>query len=111
MVYEYGGWFQYRHTSELYPHHVSEVYADVVEIAGVEPLLARAQTRLKAGEPFHALLLIEIALEAAPENPSVLQAQIQVLTTLLETSRATTNNFSEIAWLETEITKAKETLD
>lgn len=111
MVYEYGGWFQYRHTSELYPHHVSEVYADVVEIAGVEPLLARAQTRLQAGEPVHALLLIEMALEAEPENPAVLRAQIQVLTTLLETSRATTNNFSEIAWIETEITKAQEMLD
>ncbi len=111
MVYEYGGWFQYRHTSELYPYHVSEVYADVVEIAGVEPLLSKAQTRLQAGEPEHALLLIEMALEAEPENPAVLQAQIEVLTNLLETSRATTNNFSEIAWIETEITKAQEKLD
>jgi alkyl sulfatase BDS1-like metallo-beta-lactamase superfamily hydrolase len=111
MVYEYGGWFQYRNTSELYPYHVSEVYADVIEIAGVKPVLAKAEARLQAGEPVHALLLIEMAVESEPENPDVLRAQIQVLTTLLERSRATTNNFSEIAWLETEISKAKDMLD
>ncbi len=111
MVYEYGGWFQYRSTSELYPYHVSDVYADIIEIAGVKPVLAKAEVRLQADEPVHALLLVEMALESEPENPDVLRAQIQVLTTLLERSRATTNNFSEIAWLETEISKAEDMLD
>jgi len=111
MVYEYGGWFQYRRTSELYPYPVSEVYADVVELAGVAPLLARAQQYMAEDKPVHALHLIEMALEAEPENADVRKAQIDVLTALLNRSRATTNNFSEIAWIETELREARKQLD
>ncbi len=108
MVYQYGGWFQYRYTSELYPIHVSDVYPDVVELAGgVDGLVTRARHHLDNDKPVHALHLIEMAVASNPKNPSVLKTQIDILNSLLNNSRSTINNFSEIAWLETEIAKAK----
>jgi len=111
MVYHYGAWFQYRYTSELYPYRPTLMYLDLVELAGgVEPVVKRAQQALANGEPVKAIQLVEAALEAAPNNKQVLQAQLTVLQALLKRARETSNTFSEVAWLQLEISRVKKKL-
>ncbi|MDJ0850398.1 MAG: alkyl sulfatase dimerization domain-containing protein [Myxococcota bacterium] len=112
MVYEYGAWFQYRLTSELYPHRPLDVYPELVEAAGgTAPIVARARKNLAAGELHRAQLLIEVAREAAPRDADVIAAEIEILEALLANARATTNTFSEVGWLQSEITRAKRRRD
>jgi len=51
----YSGWFHHRSTTELYPVAFDEVAADVVELAGADPLVQRAREHLSAGRPLHAI--------------------------------------------------------
>lgn len=86
-------------------------YKNLVGIAGVEPILKLANAYLKKGDFEHALLLVEIALEAEPDNHNVRKTQAAILIALRDRPRNTYNNFSEIAWLEMEIDKANDVLD
>jgi glyoxylase-like metal-dependent hydrolase (beta-lactamase superfamily II) len=111
MVYEYGAWFQYRLTSELYPHRPLEIYGELVDAAGgVAPIIKRALSALAAGDLQRAQLLIEVAREGGPNNPDVVAAEIKILEALREHARATTNTFSEVAWLQSEISRAQKRL-
>lgn len=104
VVNEYGAWFQYRDTTELYPLPIRSVYPDLVDLAGgTEPLIRRARRHLAEGRPVQAMFLVEVALGADPPDRAVLEAQRDVLGELLRRARAGTRTFSEIAWLEAEI--------
>ncbi|MFX0199295.1 MAG: alkyl sulfatase dimerization domain-containing protein [Candidatus Hodarchaeota archaeon] len=112
MVYHYGAWFQYRYTSELYPYRPTLMYPDLVELAGgVEPVAKRAQQALTNGEPVKAIQLVEAALEVAPDNKQVLETQLDVLQALLKHAQETHKTFSEIAWLQAEISKVRRKLE
>jgi alkyl sulfatase BDS1-like metallo-beta-lactamase superfamily hydrolase len=112
MVYHYGAWFQYRYTSELYPYRTTLMYPDLVELAGgAVPVIKRAQQALENGEPVKAMQLVEVALEVAPENKQVLETQLKVLQALLRRAKETYKTFSEIAWLQAEITKVNKKLE
>lgn len=107
-VNQAGAWFQYRYTSELYPYRPSVVYPELVELAGgVDKVVAMAEKKLKAGDPIKAIHLIEVALEAEPENKQVIATQVKVLGALLKRAGTTHKTFSEIAWLQAQIGKAK----
>ena len=82
-VNQAGAWFQYKYTSELYPYRPTVVYPELVELAGgVDNVLGLAQKQLKAGELIKAIHLVEVALEAEPENKKVTETHIQVLQAL-----------------------------
>ena len=54
--------------------------------------------------------VMEVALEAEPDNEQALQRQLKVLEVLLANAKSTTNTFSEVAWLQAEITKVNKKL-
>ncbi len=54
--------------------------------------------------------LVEAALEVAPDNKQVLETQLKVLQALLKRAKETYKTFSEIAWLQAEITKVNKKL-
>ncbi len=112
MVYEYGAWFQFRMTSELYPYRPSEIYPELVEAAGGPGKIVRlAQRALERGDLERAQLLIEVARASAPTKRKVITTEIEILEALKERARNTTNTFSEIAWLQSEISRAKRRLE
>ncbi len=104
-VNQTGGWFAYRYTSELYPYRAHEIYPDLVKMAGIEKVLAQVDAYLAENRPEQAMQMVEVALEAEPENPQALKSQRKVLQVLLERARRTHNTFSEVAWLQAELTK------
>ncbi|NQT73886.1 MAG: MBL fold metallo-hydrolase [Chloroflexi bacterium] len=110
IVNQYGFWFQYKSTTELYPIPVTELYVDIVELAGVDALIQRATERLKAGELVDVLHFTEMVLAGDPGNRSALQIQLDAINALMEEARNTTNNFSEIALLQAQIKAVEELL-
>jgi glyoxylase-like metal-dependent hydrolase (beta-lactamase superfamily II) len=98
-IYEgYGGWFQFRSTTELYDTPVSSVYADVVELAGGADALAGRGTRyLREDKPLQAVHLAEMALAAEPEHRAALELQLAAHERLLQ--RGGEENFWEAGWL------------
>lgn len=109
-VNQTGGWFAYRYTSELYPYRPHEIYPALVELAGVKKILKQVDVYLDEGLPVQAMQMVEVALEAEPDNEKVLQSQLKVLEVLLANAKSTTNTFSEVAWLQAEITKVNKKL-
>lgn len=97
----YMGWFKAQHTSELYPTQPSDIYPDLVELAGLEAVVDRGRAKLGAGEPEAALLLAEAALQAAPQDQAAIQLAIEATKTLRE--RAGYGNFWEDGWLASRI--------
>lgn len=105
---EYLGWFEYRSTTELYPVAAAAIAPDLVELAGADNVLQRAQSQLTAGRPLHALHLIEVVLNAQPRHAGALRAKIQAHLTLLE--RCGGENLSETMWLNSEVRAAERAL-
>lgn len=104
-VNQTGGWFAYRYTSELYPYRPHEIYPELVALAGIKKILKQVDRYLEQAKPVQAMQMVEVALEAEPDNEKVLASQRKVLLALLENARATTNTFSEVAWLQAQLTK------
>jgi glyoxylase-like metal-dependent hydrolase (beta-lactamase superfamily II) len=99
---EYTGWFDYDYTTSLYDVPRSAVAGDLAELAGGAAKLAeRALKRLAAGEPVEAMHLIEVALDAEPDNAVTNAAKREVLKALLD--RAGGTNLSEVMWLRSEL--------
>jgi glyoxylase-like metal-dependent hydrolase (beta-lactamase superfamily II) len=95
----YSGWFHHRSTTELYPVPPREVAEDLVELAGAQQLLSRAEDHLTAGRPLHAIHLAELVLIHAPDSA---QAHA-VLKGAHEDLLAASTNFWERAWLTKQI--------
>ncbi len=92
----YSGWFQHRSSTELYPVGFDAVTADVVELAGADALVQRAQAHLAADRPLHAIHLAELVPSDHPGAREVLRdAHEQLL--------ADSTNFWETAWLKQQI--------
>jgi alkyl sulfatase BDS1-like metallo-beta-lactamase superfamily hydrolase len=92
----YSGWFHHRSTTELYPVGFDAVTADVVELAGADGLVRRAQAHLAADRPLHAIHLAELVPADHPGAREVLrEAHEQLL--------AGSTNFWETAWLKQQI--------
>jgi alkyl sulfatase BDS1-like metallo-beta-lactamase superfamily hydrolase len=97
---EHTGWFRYESTTELYAVPPSAVWGDIVELAGgADRLVERAGEHVDAGRPLEALHLVDIV--SAQASPSALQVKRRALQLLLK--RSGNENFSEVRWLEQEI--------
>ncbi len=106
IVEGYSGWFQLRSSAGLYAVPPWSVHAEVVEMAGGPLAISeRAAIRLQAGEPVEALHLVDMALEADPENPSALHVRLAALYELLE--RGNDVNHYETHWLRHRIDQTR----
>lgn len=97
----YSGWFHQRSTTELYPVGPDSISADLVDIAGAAPLVARAEEHLAAGRPLQAIHLAEIVGHADPGHTKARA----VLKAAHEELLADSTNFWETAWLTEQITR------
>jgi alkyl sulfatase BDS1-like metallo-beta-lactamase superfamily hydrolase len=109
-VNQAGAWFQYRYTSELYPYRPHEIYPELVKLAGEKKVLKEARKLLAAGELEQAMMMSEVAVEADPDSAAALEVQLEVLQALLARAQATYNTFSEVAWLQLQISKVSSKL-
>ncbi|BBY18248.1 MBL fold metallo-hydrolase [Mycolicibacterium litorale] len=95
----YAGWFHHRSTTELYADSPDRADADLLELAGVAPVLERARTLLAAGDTVRAIRLAEIVYRVHPGDNAARQVLIAAHEALLQGS----TNFWEAAWLRKEI--------
>jgi alkyl sulfatase BDS1-like metallo-beta-lactamase superfamily hydrolase len=106
----YAGWFHQRSTTELYPSLPSDVYPDIVELAGGAVAVAqRAQERLARGAPVAAIHLAEMALAAEPTSCPALEAYLAAHQRLLAERGGI--NFWETGWLRYQIERTRQALD
>jgi alkyl sulfatase BDS1-like metallo-beta-lactamase superfamily hydrolase len=95
----YSGWFHHRSTTELYDVGPDELGADLVDLVGADPLVARADEHLTAGRPVHAIYFAEAVARVDPGHVgarAILKAAHQHLL-------AESTNFWETAWLNKKI--------
>lgn len=92
----YSGWFHHHSTTELYPVGFDAVAADVVELAGADALVGRARAHLTAGQPLHAIHLVELVPSGHPGARDVFREAHEALL-------ADSTNFWESAWLKQQI--------
>ncbi|MBF6451110.1 MBL fold metallo-hydrolase [Nocardia elegans] len=95
----YSGWFHHRSTTELYDVAPSAPMTDLVELAGVEAVLARATEHLDSGRPVHAIYLAEAIVQLHPNHEASRALLVRAHRQLLEAS----TNFWESAWLTKQI--------
>jgi len=101
----YAGWFKHESTTELYSVPQKNVHADLVELAGIDKLLARAQQKFSAGKNEEALHLLDIVLNADPQHSGATQLATTVHEKLLSEAETfcTTGNFWLVGWLQNRI--------
>jgi alkyl sulfatase BDS1-like metallo-beta-lactamase superfamily hydrolase len=80
----YMGWFRLRSTTELYPQDATDVWAELVDLAGPDAVVARARDRLAAGEPVAAVHLAEAVLGHQADHPGALDVMIDAHRALLD---------------------------
>jgi alkyl sulfatase BDS1-like metallo-beta-lactamase superfamily hydrolase len=95
----YFGWFHHRSTTELYDVAPTELNADLVQLAGNDRVIARAQEHISAGRPVHAIHLAEAVIHADPDHAGARAA----LRTAHEALLVDSTNFWETAWLTKKI--------
>lgn len=81
----------------------------VVELAGCEPLVARAAEHLFKGRPVEALHLVETVMVAEPDHAGAIDVRLKALERLLE--RSDQQNLSETMWLRSEIEDTRAALE
>ena len=101
----YAGWFKHESTTELYSVPQQAIHGDLVELAGVDALIARASEKAAAGAYEEALHLLDIVLSAEPDNDAARTVSLDVHASLLRDARdfRTTGNFWLVGWLEHQI--------
>ena len=106
----YATWFHFDRTTELYPVPQSEIYRDIVEVAGAENLTARAQDYLSDGRALHALHLVDIVLEGEGNVGDALRVRQGALEQLLRAANEGEKNSYEIYWLNYRLRDTRERL-
>ncbi len=97
----YMGWFKSQNTSELYATQPRAIHAELVQLAGIDVVLARGRQKLEDGDPEAALLFAEAALAADSRHAGALRLSLDTHRALLERSGAA--NFWETGWLRDQI--------
>ncbi len=92
----YMGWFHRMSTTELYSYHHTEIYEDILLVAGADALLERGEQRFKQGDYLSSIQLAEIVL-SKEESPRAKNLSIHAHTALLEKE---SENFWLKGWLQ-----------
>ncbi|RZV40696.1 MAG: MBL fold metallo-hydrolase [Acidimicrobiales bacterium] len=106
----YATWFHFDKTTELYPVPVNSVYADIVELSGVDALIAKASSYVEAN-PLKSLHLIDMVLGAEPANKQALDVRKTALSQLLAAAESGDKNSYEIYWLKYRLRDTQAKLD
>lgn len=109
MWEEYTGWFRQESTTELYEVPQRAIWGELVSLAGIDPLLDRAEAHLAADEPVHALHFIDLVIGIEPGHRRARLAEIAALEALVAKGRG--ELFDEQGWLESELARAEQALD
>jgi len=101
----YAGWFKHESTTELYSVPQKSIHADLVALAGASALLQRAEEKSAAGSHEEALHLLDIVLNAEPENQQARALAVRVHEPLLTEAQnwCSTGNFWLVGWLKNQI--------
>jgi alkyl sulfatase BDS1-like metallo-beta-lactamase superfamily hydrolase len=102
------GWFRFESTTELYPGGVSAVAEDLVDLAGSDPVVVRAEDHLGAGRALEALQLAELVLTAEPGHVGATATRLGALQALQEEIGA--RNFQEAGWIAAQVKEAEAAL-
>jgi len=103
---EFIGWFD-ENPASMYATPVSDVYADLSELAGAAKLLQKSKAYIVQREYPKALHLTEIVLKTDPRHREANTIRIEALNGLL----AGTKNFIEKIWLNHAIRVCRENLE
>ncbi len=93
----YMGWFTLRSTTELYPVEPAAAFAELVDLAGADAVVARARAKLAAGEPVAAIHLAEAVLCHQPAHSGAVDVMIDAHQALLDGGGDV--SFWESGWL------------
>ena len=106
-IYEgYMGWFD-GDPVNMYAESPRSIYPDLVSLAGgAKQVISLAEQHLSEGDSVKALLLIEAAMAAEPNNPAVLAKRLEILTALRQASA----NLNESGWLNHGIKQTEQKL-
>ena len=106
-IYEgYMGWFD-GETVSMYAQSPKSIYPDLIKLAdGVEKVINLSEQYLNNGDSVKALLLIEAAIEAEPDNILVIQMKLKILTIM----RKDSGNLNESGWLNYAIKQTEQKL-
>jgi alkyl sulfatase BDS1-like metallo-beta-lactamase superfamily hydrolase len=92
--------------SNMFAYAPRDVYGELVDLAGTAAIVARAEALSQAGEHERALLLLDVALEAAPDDTSAWQARRDALVAL----QGAVDNYNVNGWLLRGINEANANL-
>jgi glyoxylase-like metal-dependent hydrolase (beta-lactamase superfamily II) len=97
----YVGWFKLQSTTELYPDSSGAALAELVDAAGADAALVRAEAALERGDAVLAIRLGEAVAAAAPDEPRVKTLMIGAHRYLLDHGGDV--SFWENGWLQDQI--------
>ena len=101
----YVGWFKLQSTTELYPDPSGAALADLVDAAGVDTALERAEAALNRGDAVVAIRIAEAVDEVTPRNPRVRSLMLAAHQHLLDNGGSV--SFWENGWLLTQMERWK----
>jgi len=99
----YATWFHFDDTTDLYPVPERAVWGEIVDVAGVDALVAKALGHVERGEPVHALHLLKMVVDSGRADAAALDVQKRALEMLVEAAEAGEQNSYEIDWLKAQI--------
>lgn len=100
---EYVGWFKLASTTELYPDSAPAALAELVDLAGTDATLARAEAALARGDAPLAVRLGEAVEAVAPDDPRLRALMAGAHRYLLDHGGDV--SFWEHGWLRTELAR------
>ncbi len=97
----YVGWFRLTSSTELYPVEATGAFAELVDLAGPDAVVARARAKLAEGEPVVAIHLAEAVLRRQPESDRAAAVMVDAHRALLAAGGDV--NFWESGWLRRQV--------
>ncbi len=100
---EYVGWFKLRSTTELYPDSAESALAELIDAAGVDAALVKADEALARGDAPLALRIGEAIAASSPDDPRLRALMANAHRYLL--NNGGDESFWEEGWLRTELAR------
>jgi hypothetical protein len=99
----YVGWFRLQSTTELYPDPAPAALAELVDVAGTDATLDRAEAALARGEAAVAIRLGEAVEAVVPDDPRLAAVMAGAHQHLLDHGGDV--SFWEHGWLRTQLAR------